>query len=729
MSVDNVADIDPIDQYTATASQTDFDYSFPIFEDSDLVVYDNDTLMTLTTDYTVSGEGEDTGGTVTFTSGRTAGHIITIYRDVPIERTTDIQQNGTRSSTAMNDELDRMTMWMQQLERNIGRAIRLTLRNAQASADLEIDSNFEGKYLYINDDGELEPASAVATTTLTQSIIGELLYPQSAAEAVANVTPVDEHYYYGYMERYGGSTSQSAANNATALTNALATGHRVRFNARSGFYALTGRIVAPANSWITLEGAELRWSATAATGSNFLGVATRPGIEVTGNNFHLDGFGAITGPSTASYVSNECGIYMTGTSTSVRKSGFWVNGKIEFSKWGSYPILLQFVNRIEIVGPYIHDSGYIGIHMSSCDHGKIRHCEISTMTPGTGGEAQGISLSHDSTNYSADPNAGTNGRLAANPFCVDWDIDSNEVRDIVIWTGIDAHGGYEVTVRNNKIYNCLRGIQVASGSGGAINYAGEGNAVLFNKITPRKRDGSATGVSGTLLYGITVNGGSTVEHRGVRVIGNDIDGCGDPTATSASIMAQRVNGAVIQGNTIRNWAGPGIYVNNADGVISGNKFLSVSNASSARCIRLDADSRKWEVTGNGLELNGGTAPAEGLRVTTTTVRHVISGNNFATATTPYIGTTQTLAGAGAVDVVNETTFIATTGANALTLANCVEEGQTKYLVMTVDGGDGTLTPTNLYNGTTITFNDVGDSAFLKFMNGEWVFMGGTATLA
>ena len=126
MSVDNVADIDPIDQYTASAAQTAFDYSFPIFADADLVVYDNDTLQVLDTDYTVSGAGDDTGGTVTFLTGRTAGDIITIYRDVAIERTTDIQQNGTRRSASMNDELDRMTMWMQQLERNIGRAVRLS---------------------------------------------------------------------------------------------------------------------------------------------------------------------------------------------------------------------------------------------------------------------------------------------------------------------------------------------------------------------------------------------------------------------------------------------------------------------------------------------------------------------------------------------------------------------------------------------------------------------------
>jgi len=49
--------------------------------------------------------------------------------------------------------------------------------------------------------------------------------------------------------------------------------------------------------------------------------------------------------------------------------------------------------------------------------------------------------------------------------------------------------------------------------------------------------------------------------------------------------------------------------------------------------------------------------------------------------------------------------------------------------MKTDLGDGTLTPTNLGNGTTITFDDAGDSAHLIFTNAARYFMGGTATLA
>jgi len=94
----------------------------------------------------------------------------------------------------------------------------------------------------------------------------------------------------------------------------------------------------------------------------------------------------------------------------------------------------------------------------------------------------------------------------------------------------------------------------------------------------------------------------------------------------------------------------------------------------------------------------------------------------------YAQTPQTLSGAGAVNVTTAITWVVTTGANALTLADGAE-GQRKFIVMKTDGGTGTLTPSHLGNGSTITFDDAGDCAGLLFTNGSWYMIGGTATLA
>ena len=74
---------------------------------------------------------------------------------------------------------------------------------------------------------------------------------------------------------------------------------------------------------------------------------------------------------------------------------------------------------------------------------------------------------------------------------------------------------------------------------------------------------------------------------------------------------------------------------------------------------------------------------------------------------------QTLSGAGAIDLVTGVTEVTTTAADALTLANGTV-GQIKIIVMKVDGGDGTITPTTFAGGTTITMNDAGDSVMLTY---------------
>jgi len=79
-----------------------------------------------------------------------------------------------------------------------------------------------------------------------------------------------------------------------------------------------------------------------------------------------------------------------------------------------------------------------------------------------------------------------------------------------------------------------------------------------------------------------------------------------------------------------------------------------------------------------------------------------------------LNSTQSLSGAGAVDITSAVTKVTTTGTDALTLADG-QVGQIKVIIMIVDGGDGTLTPTTLLGGSTITFADAGDAVVLLWV--------------
>ena len=81
---------------------------------------------------------------------------------------------------------------------------------------------------------------------------------------------------------------------------------------------------------------------------------------------------------------------------------------------------------------------------------------------------------------------------------------------------------------------------------------------------------------------------------------------------------------------------------------------------------------------------------------------------------------QALSDAGAVTITEYKTDWTTTGAAAGTLADGAFVGQLKLIQLIVDGGDATLTPSNLSGGTTITFADAGDSALLLWNGSDWV---------
>ena len=115
--------VTPRVQYTANGSTTVFPYSFAIFDETDMVVYVDDTIIT--TGYTVSGAGQTDGGEVTFDSPPVDGTIITLLRNVPIERMTDFQEGGTFRPKNLNDEFDRQTAFAQQVQEALSRCVKV----------------------------------------------------------------------------------------------------------------------------------------------------------------------------------------------------------------------------------------------------------------------------------------------------------------------------------------------------------------------------------------------------------------------------------------------------------------------------------------------------------------------------------------------------------------------------------------------------------------------------
>ena len=117
-----ISNTEPRVQYTATSGQTTFAVNFEFFDNSDLKVYNGTTLLTYNaspssaSQYSVTGAGVSGGGSITLGGGATTDDKITIYRDMDIARSTDFPTSGAFQIDSLNEELDKLTAMVQQVE-------------------------------------------------------------------------------------------------------------------------------------------------------------------------------------------------------------------------------------------------------------------------------------------------------------------------------------------------------------------------------------------------------------------------------------------------------------------------------------------------------------------------------------------------------------------------------------------------------------------------------------
>lgn len=342
MSIDNVQDISPRIQYTAAAAQSSFAYPFPIFEDGDLAVLVDGVASSA---YTVSGAGADTGGDVNFTTPMAGGEIVTIYRDMPIERTSDFQQNGPWTSQTLNDELDRITLVAQQLKAGLARALQLPVTTSATGAEVELGgAAWHGKYVTIDSNGIPTPAVLLANT-VTAQILGDMLYPATEAEDTAAVTLSASQYRPYDFRRYGalddGTTDNTAAIVAvlgafsSSFSGMFYAAPNVKFNADTVYAALPLRAVlhdeSQINAWNT---AGFRQKTVGyAEGEDDSAVNDFQQVISSGHNAALN----LDNRGTASSSSGQLGVAMVQWSRGrltkqTNENGFRALARVEFSK-------------------------------------------------------------------------------------------------------------------------------------------------------------------------------------------------------------------------------------------------------------------------------------------------------------------------------------------------------------------------------------------------------------
>lgn len=153
-----------------------------------------------------------------------------------------------------------------------------------------------------------------------------------------------------------------------------------------------------------------------------------------------------------------------------------------------------------------------------------------------------------------------------------------------------------------------------------------------------------------------------------------------------------------------------------------NKVAITAPATSATLTLADGKTLTVNnsITFAGTDATTMTFPSTSASIARTDAAQTFTGDQ--TFAGSIIGSVQALSGPGAVNITTLTTAFTSTGTgDALTLADGVA-GQLKaivYVAETAGADTGVLTPTNFGNGTTITFNAVGESVLLQFLGTDW----------
>ena len=133
--------------YLGTGAQTAWPFAFKVFAEGDLKVAIADsagveTILVLNTDYSVSlnaNQETSPGGTVTYPisgSPLPAGSVLSVIGDIDYDQPLDLPSGGNFNPTAIENQLDRTTMQIQQLREELDRAAKLPQTSDETPADL-----------------------------------------------------------------------------------------------------------------------------------------------------------------------------------------------------------------------------------------------------------------------------------------------------------------------------------------------------------------------------------------------------------------------------------------------------------------------------------------------------------------------------------------------------------------------------------------------------------------
>jgi len=335
-------------EFTGNTGTGPFAFTFNVLAQADVAAYKNNTLLALTSDYTVSLNSNGTGS-ITLVSALIATDELVIIGDLALSRTTDFVTAGDLLASSLNEQFDSNVVMSQQLDERFDRTIRSQPGDINKNLYLPLVSSRASQLLSFDSSGNITTTSLsnvpdIGTVNLTVSGVASFADGSASAPSITNIGDTNTGMYFGAADQInfsiGGSEVISVASTGTTI---------------SGLSISSGDILLTDNSATALEIKEgsnnyLTFITTNGSEKLSFGSTANPTFEVNGSfrqpliaattSFFSQTYSGATLSATNGAVNIE--------SYSASKAGIVLNGSGDQITFTSPT--LGFVGLVQVVG-------------------------------------------------------------------------------------------------------------------------------------------------------------------------------------------------------------------------------------------------------------------------------------------------------------------------------------------------------------------------------------------
>jgi hypothetical protein len=545
--------------YTATTDQTAFAIPFEFFAAADIKVYNGTTLLTYDAnanavdEYTLTGtasSGDDAyefgaGGTVTLgATGISSGAIVTIIRDITIERASDFSPSGTFDITSLNTDLDKIYAKLADIDQQSDRSVKLLDTDSiAATVTLPAKADRASKVMAFDADGVLTTQENVNNVSIADESSDTTCFPLFVTAASGDLP----------LKSAAGLTFNASTDVLAGTFSGNITGD-VTGDVTGTASVATAVTVADESSDTTC----FPLFATAATGD----LAPKSGSNLA--------FNSATGALTA---TSFVGTAPTPTAITVAD---------ESSDTSCFPLFVTAATGD--LGP----KSAAGLTFNSSSDTLTATAFSGPLTGNVTGNASGSSGS--CTGLSATATALASAR---NIGGVSFDGTGNIDLPGVNTAGNQATSGLAATATLAATTTAL----ASARNIGGVSFDGTGNIDLPGVNTSGNQDTSGTAADATVLEtarnigGVSFNGSANIDLPGVNAAGNQ-----NTSGTAAGLSATLVTGsggtgltgAVVGKQTI--WIPAAAMYPNTTAGCAALAQLELSNGPELKCLDFDASS-------------------------------------------------------------------------------------------------------------------------------------------